>query len=821
MTGGADDPRIRGILDQLERLVAGDLSARSAITDAGDGLDAIAAGLNRLVDRLAIHSHERRAAAMSGHGGEVPSADAEPVSGAPSTAPEAGHEAILQAVRTSEQRYRHLWENLRDAAFLADAETGELIETNPRGEALIGLPREGIVGQPQSMLHPPDFPGSDTFRQHVASEGMLYDVPVQRADGTVLLADVAASVMTINDRRVVLGLFRDVTDRHRMTEALRASESRYRLLWDNLNDAGFIADAASGEIVDVNCAAERLLGRPRETIVGHSHTELHPPEHAAQYAAQFLANAGESRRTVDDIEVLRADGTRVSVDISATSMEIAGRRMVLGLFHDISRRKATLRQLQFMQTAVEQAGDAIFWIDDRLRFVHVNDSACQRLGYERSELLSMSVGDVAPHFQQLAPDFGEIRNRSRVTFQSEHRRKDGTTFPVEVTSAWFCYEGRDYICSIARDISERVAAERVILERDANLLALAENANDGIVVGRGDSHLFINRRFAEMLGYRLDEVAAIRRLALVHPDDRARAAELMRSRDSGADVPTQYEIQLLCKNGSALPVEITAARTTWDGEPAHLIVVRDITNRQKADQALKRQSEDLAKVNLELEQLLYVMAHDLKAPLRAVSQLTSVLESELAELDEEARRLFDLLQGRVQRMHALIESLLMYTRAGGEPAIDAVDCRALVEEIASDLDIPVGFTIDIAADLPIFLTDRLQLRQVLANLIDNAIEHHDRSDGRVAVNCNDLGASWEFLVSDDGPGVPPAYHDSIFRIFHTLQLDDRKPAAGVGLALVKKLVEGHGGRVGIESEGRGCTFRFTWPKVAVPTHREP
>src|SRR5262249_34831268 len=126
---------------------------------------------------------------------------------------------------------------------------------------------------------------------------------------------------------------------------------------------------------------------------------------------------------------------------------------------------------------------------------------------------------------------------------------------------------------------------------------------------------------------------------------------------------------------------------------------------------------------------------------------------------------------------------------------------------------PSGFSIEIAADMPTILTDRLRLQQVFQNLISNAIKHHNRADGHVEVSVRDIGRMYEFALADDGPGIAPEYHEKIFVIFQTLAARDKVEGTGIGLALIKKIVENHGGRVWVESaEGTGTTFRFTWPK---------
>jgi signal transduction histidine kinase len=175
-----------------------------------------------------------------------------------------------------------------------------------------------------------------------------------------------------------------------------------------------------------------------------------------------------------------------------------------------------------------------------------------------------------------------------------------------------------------------------------------------------------------------------------------------------------------------------------------------------------------------------------------------------------------LLRARVQRMDEFIEALLAYSRAGRstrEP--EPVDSGALVDEIVTMLALPEGFTVEVAADMPRLVTDRLHLGQVFSNLIANAVKHHDRADGHVRIGCSAVpGRRFEFYVADDGPGIPREYQANIFQVFQTLKARDDGGSTGIGLSIVKKVVETYHGRVWVESEpGQGATFRFTWPKT--------
>ncbi len=246
--------------------------------------------------------------------------------------------------------------------------------------------------------------------------------------------------------------------------------------------------------------------------------------------------------------------------------------------------------------------------------------------------------------------------------------------------------------------------------------------------------------------------------------------------------------------------------------PDHLVVA---VLRESTEQ-LQRYAQGLERRNQELDQFAYVASHDLKAPLRAIANLAGWI-------DEDARRggappdpaHLDLLRGRVRRLEALIDGIHQYataTRSGQRR--DEVDTAQLAREVCDEHNHDGRFAIAIAADLPRLVTDRTRLWQVLANLVGNAIKHHHRGAGTITIGARAVGDFWEFAVADDGPGIAPEYHEKIFVIFQTLVPKDVKESLGLGLALVKKLVREEGGDVALESaEGRGATFRFTWPKA--------
>lgn len=241
------------------------------------------------------------------------------------------------------------------------------------------------------------------------------------------------------------------------------------------------------------------------------------------------------------------------------------------------------------------------------------------------------------------------------------------------------------------------------------------------------------------------------------------------------------------------------------------------TELARMARALETTNRALERSNRELDQFAYVASHDLKAPLRGIANLSQWIEEDLGEgdLPEETREHLALLRSRVLRMEALIDGLLEYSRVGRQrQAVERVDVGGLLEETVELLAPDDGAEVILPAELPVLDAERLPLSQVFLNLVSNALKHARRSDPRVEVAAEEQDEGfWRFSVSDNGPGIAPQYQDRIFGIFQTLQARDQVEGTGIGLALVKKIVETQGGRVWVESaEGEGATFHFLWPK---------
>ena len=232
-------------------------------------------------------------------------------------------------------------------------------------------------------------------------------------------------------------------------------------------------------------------------------------------------------------------------------------------------------------------------------------------------------------------------------------------------------------------------------------------------------------------------------------------------------------------------------------------------------QALHGTFGALEKRNQELDQFAYVASHDLRAPLRGVRTIVKWMEDELAaELSDQMRQYLGLMKGRLTRLEALIDGLLQYARIGRTAVHpELVDVQALVRDVA-DLVVPPGFAVIAPEPLPTLLIDRLGLQQIFTNLLANAVKHHHRGTGTITIDYRETRRNYRFAVRDDGPGIAPEFHAKIFLLFQALRDRHSAESTGIGLSIVKKILEEQRGRIRVHSAlGTGATFIFTWPKA--------
>ncbi len=303
---------------------------------------------------------------------------------------------------------------------------------------------------------------------------------------------------------------------------------------------------------------------------------------------------------------------------------------------------------------------------------------------------------------------------------------------------------------------------------------------------------------------------------------RRRGATLAQTLAPEAMAAVRYPLEFVCRNRNSTTVQYRIgggesamhfeARLLALPERDVMIVIRNVTDRVSSEQAEAVRREQAGRVRA-MEEFAYVASHDLRAPLRAIQQLAEWLAEDLGEgVGEETRAHLELLQRRVTRMDDLMVGLLDYARVGrNSVAAEEVDVAALVDGVVELLGND-AFTFEIGP-LPRMKTARGPLERVFLNLVTNAVKHHHVGGGRIAIGAEVGSAEVAFFVEDDGPGIPASERERVFKMFEKLERRDTVEGSGMGLALVKRIVEEAGGTIAVaEREQGGARFTFTWPR---------
>ena len=356
---------------------------------------------------------------------------------------------------------------------------------------------------------------------------------------------------------------------------------------------------------------------------------------------------------------------------------------------------------------------------------------------------------------------------------------------------------------------------------DSIFKSLLQAAPDGIIVCDSRGVITIaSDQCQTLFGYALTDLVG-QPIELLVPDAvrakhvglRERYQEQPRRRPMGGGL----DLYARRKDGSQLPVEISLSSCMVEGEACIIALVRDVSDRRGLESDLNRLIVELKRSNKELEQFAYIASHDLQEPLRMVSGYTQLLKRRyVGQLDAEANEYIDYAVDGVKRMQTLIQDLLAYARLSTHGrGFQVADLNFLIRQVSANLAAQVeeaGATLTVG-ELPDLRVDASQIVQVFQNLVSNALKFRRPTVPLVvSISANREGDFWQFTVSDNGIGIDPQYSGRIFEVFQRLHTRDQYPGNGIGLAICKKVVERHHGRIWFESIlGEGASFHFTLP----------
>jgi PAS domain S-box-containing protein len=764
---------------------------------------------------------------------------------------------ITERQRAQEElrQWADAFEGCAHGAAVCDPDTNRILVCNPAFASMYKCRVEDIVGASFLSLYAAgDY---EHVRSHIQRADQIgisrFEATMVRKDHTIF--PVQTDVVSVRGeggellRRVITA--QDISERKQIEATLRSSQAQVAGVISSAMDA-IISIDADQRIILFNPSAEKMfrcsqteaIGQPLDRFLPERFREAHRKQ------VQYFGKTGITNRAMRgfaDVVGLRNDGEEFPCEASISQMEVDGKKIYTVILRDVSERVEAEKNLRRFQLLSEHSRDIILFMDyEDGRILEANTAAIRSYGFTRDEILNLTLFDLVPReTKELTARHMDQANTQGIIFETIHRRKDGTTFPVEVSAQGATISGVRTLISIIRDITERKQIEQelksayddlerkvqertaALTEANALLQALMDYMPDHIYFKDTQSRFIRSSRSqATMLGLS-DPSEAIGKTDF---DFFPQAAQFFAQEQevirTGKPIVGLEEWVVwpdgreTCFSTTKLPLRNPQGETIGIFGISH-----DITERKRIEQEIRQlnadlelQAEQLRAANKELEAFSYSVSHDLRAPLRAIDGYTRILLEDYEPLlDEEGKRICGVISREARRMGQLIDDLLTFSRLGRKDlfttGIDMEDLvRSVLAELVKDedqqrIDLQIG-------TLPAVRGDASLIRQVWANLLDNALKFTSRKERAVIeVGATTSQAELIYYVRDNGAGFEMAYADKLFGVFQRLHSEREFSGTGVGLAIVQRIIHRHGGRVWAEGEvEKGATFYFALPR---------
>jgi PAS domain S-box-containing protein len=696
---------------------------------------------------------------------------------------------------------------------------GKMVMVNTEIEHQFGYRREELIGQPVDILVPTRLRAQHTRHRHdfiprpeTRRMGAGRDLFGLRKDGTEFPVEVGLNLIRSGQQLLVLSVIVDISQRKQMAQL----EGKYRGLLEAAPDAMVVVNQ-SGEIVLANLQAEKQFGYHRDELLGQDVTNIIPEGFAERLVADHLRAAEDALAqeigTGIELTGQRKDGGKFPIEIMLSPLDSVEGMLVTAAIRDISVRKNAEEHLAQLEARsrglLEAAPDAMVAVNQRGEIVLLNLRAEAEFGYRRDELLGQKVTNIIPEgfADRLLTDGVDVLAQQIVTgIDLIGRRRDGSEFPIEIMLSPL-QSGEGIL--VIRDASVRKDAEKHLAQMEARYYGLLEAAPAAMVVvnQRGEIAL-LNLQAEKDFGYHRDELLG-RKLKQIIPEGiavRLVAGGLRSAVDTLAlKAGTEVELNGRRKDGGEFPIEVMLSPLVSSEE---LLVIRDIS--------VRRHTERLK------DEFVATVSHELRTPLTSISGSLGLLVGQWAsKLPESAARLLAIAHTNSQRLVRLINDILDIEKLESGRVVfnlSRVAVRTLVEHAIEDNrgfaeSYGVHVRLDVASVDADVNADPDRLAQVIANLLSNAIKFSP-ADGEVLVAVEKNGSSLRVAVRDHGTGVPDDFKPHIFEKFAQADATNtrQKGGTGLGLCIVRQIVERMGGRVDFnDAPGGGAIFYVELP----------
>ena len=758
---------------------------------------------------------------------------------------------------------------------------GVIVRVNEAFCRMIQYTREQLVGQHFRIGAPPELAArADEFLAAVFSESprVREEWRIRRGDGQEFDALAGFRTFTVpGGGRYVVTTYADITRRKEDEARVRESEERFRQIAESIHEVFWISDPEKEHMLYVSPAYAVIWGRSEQSLYDEPKSfidAIHPEDRKRILEALPSQAVGGYH---EEYRIVRPDGAVRWIRDRAFPVRDAQGRVyrITGIATDITERRYTVervRQLnseleeriaertaeltmanahlraqmaqrqrveaslieanERMARLIETANDAVVTIDQQSMITEWNAMAERMFGWSRSEAVGRELTElIVPERHRAAHHHGLERFMQTGTGGILNRRveitalkRDGAEIDVEL-SVWPVRHGDIYtFSSFIRDISARKAQQAALVSSEERYRAVVENAEEGIIVTQ-DGHIrYSNSKALALSGTDRERAFTTPFIELIHPDDRQRVYNNYLKRLRGEATENHYVFRVVHANGEVRALEISAVMIEWEGKPATLNFLTDVTARQRAEEELRGALARERELSELKSRFVAMASHEFRTPLATILSSAELIEDHGTRLPAAERsEVIGLVKGAVRRMTEMVEQVLLIGRAeaGGlefSPApLDAAKlCRNLAEDARRGGAI---VAVEVSGDKPTRQLDDKLLRHILSNLLGNAIKYSPQ-DGRnrrggIALRLACAPEALTFQVQDHGIGIAEADLARMFESFHRGANVGGIEGTGLGLAIVRECVQQHGGSIAVESKlGQGSTFTVRIPAAA-------
>ena len=753
------------------------------------------------------------------------------------------NEDLLKA----QKEFQNFTEFSKDLVCIANV-NGLFYKVNPAFYKVLGFSKKELEGKPFiDFVHPDDLDKTleEVKKLSLGVTVISFENRYRCKNGDYVI--LSWNTSPDPDTGYLYCIARDMTlEKAQQQELITTTDDLKAIL--NASEFSIIATELDGTIKQFNKGAELLLGYKAAEVVGktdpgflHKHDEIVKSyedlseELEEKVEPGFETFTAKTRKlgitNYNDWTYIRKDGSSVPVQLSSTAIKNKSGQITgyLGIAKNITREKEAEQNLIKSNTLLDESQSiakigswkfnlitkdlmlskghhSIFELDD-LPADQLYKAYRERIHYDDVTILDqldkkvMKTGeDFKINYRILFPD-----NRIKYILEigQPYKNEEGEIVGLQGS---------------IQDITEKTLDEQKIFEKSKEIIDIKSALDESAIVAVTDQKgifTYVNDNFCTISQYTNEELIGqdqkIINSGYHSPEFRREAFITIASGNIW-----RGEIKNKAKDGSFYWESTTIVPFLNEkGKPYQYIgISTNITQEKLAKEDLHNALTDLEKKNKELDQFAYIVSHDLKAPLRAINNLSEWIVEDMPEMPDDVSANFGLLRGRILRMENLINGVLDYSRIGRTKIEkESTDLIKVLHQIIDSL-VPVeGFEVIVGANIPTITTEKILIVQIFSNLISNAVKYNDKAIGKIECQYKSLPDFHQFSIKDNGPGIAGEYHKKVFKVFQTIEARDKKESTGIGLSIVKKIIEEKGGNIFIESEAdQGANFIFTLPK---------